>query len=119
MEKTLQPIVGIIMGSDSDLKIMEAAAEILKTFDVPYELTIVSAHRTPLRMTEYAASAIDGQEPRMVGGIHHPDERWRISYAGGVQQALLRRNADRVHRERLGRSLPLARYGSGHGRSYP
>ncbi|MEO9005449.1 MAG: 5-(carboxyamino)imidazole ribonucleotide mutase [Ginsengibacter sp.] len=59
MEKTLQPIVGIIMGSDSDLKIMEAAAEILKTFDVPYELTIVSAHRTPLRMTEYAASAID------------------------------------------------------------
>ncbi|MEO8962057.1 MAG: 5-(carboxyamino)imidazole ribonucleotide mutase [Ginsengibacter sp.] len=59
MEKANLPIVGIIMGSDSDLKIMEAAAEILKTFGVTYELTIVSAHRTPLRMTEYATSAID------------------------------------------------------------
>jgi 5-(carboxyamino)imidazole ribonucleotide mutase len=47
------------MGSDSDLKIMEAAAEILKHFDVSYELTIVSAHRTPLRMVEYASSAIE------------------------------------------------------------
>jgi len=58
MVKTLQPIVGIIMGSDSDLKIMEAAAAILKEFEVPYELSIVSAHRTPLRMVEYATSAI-------------------------------------------------------------
>ena len=49
--------VGIIMGSDSDLKIMEAAAEILKQFEVEFELTIVSAHRTPMRMVEYAASA--------------------------------------------------------------
>jgi len=58
MAKTHQPIVGIIMGSDSDLKIMEAAAAILKEFEVPYELSIVSAHRTPLRMVEYATSAI-------------------------------------------------------------
>lgn len=58
MEKSNQPLVGIIMGSDSDLKIMEAAAEVLKTFDVPYELTIVSAHRTPLRMVDYATSAL-------------------------------------------------------------
>jgi 5-(carboxyamino)imidazole ribonucleotide mutase len=57
MAKANQPLVGIIMGSDSDLKIMEAAAEILKDFDVPYEITIVSAHRTPLRMVEYASSA--------------------------------------------------------------
>ena len=49
--------VGIIMGSDSDLKVMEAAAEILKKFDVAYELTIVSAHRTPSRMVDYATSA--------------------------------------------------------------
>ncbi len=49
--------VGIIMGSDSDLKVMEAAAEILKQFGVEYELTIVSAHRTPMRMVEYATSA--------------------------------------------------------------
>jgi 5-(carboxyamino)imidazole ribonucleotide mutase len=59
MTKTKQPLVGIIMGSDSDLKIMEAAADILKQFDVPYELTIVSAHRTPMRMMEYATSALE------------------------------------------------------------
>jgi phosphoribosylcarboxyaminoimidazole (NCAIR) mutase len=41
--------VGIIMGSDSDLKIMDAAAKLLEKFDVKFELTIVSAHRTPLR----------------------------------------------------------------------
>ncbi|MEO8721335.1 MAG: 5-(carboxyamino)imidazole ribonucleotide mutase [Ginsengibacter sp.] len=59
MTKSVQPVVGIIMGSDSDLKIMEAAAEILKHFEVPYELSIVSAHRTPMRMMEYSKSAID------------------------------------------------------------
>lgn len=51
------PLVGIIMGSDSDLNIMEAAANLLKEFDVPFELTVVSAHRTPLRMVEYATAA--------------------------------------------------------------
>jgi 5-(carboxyamino)imidazole ribonucleotide mutase len=49
--------VGIIMGSDSDLKIMDAAAKLLKKFDVKFELTIVSAHRTPLRMVDYATTA--------------------------------------------------------------
>ncbi|HEX8358368.1 MAG TPA: 5-(carboxyamino)imidazole ribonucleotide mutase [Segetibacter sp.] len=53
----LQPLVGIIMGSDSDLPIMKAAADLLKGFDVAFELTIVSAHRTPERMMEYARSA--------------------------------------------------------------
>ncbi|CBQ70397.1 probable phosphoribosyl-5-aminoimidazole carboxylase [Sporisorium reilianum SRZ2] len=52
-----QPLVGIIMGSDSDLPVMMAAADILKKFDVPFELTIVSAHRTPDRMRTYARSA--------------------------------------------------------------
>ena len=51
------PLVGIIMGSDSDLPVMIAAARILDNFGVPYELTIVSAHRTPERMTEYAHGA--------------------------------------------------------------
>jgi 5-(carboxyamino)imidazole ribonucleotide mutase len=51
------PLVGIIMGSDSDLPVMEAAADILKHFDIPFELTVVSAHRTPLRMVEYAQRA--------------------------------------------------------------
>lgn len=51
------PIVGIIMGSDSDLPIMQAAADILNKFHIPFELTIVSAHRTPQRLMDYAASA--------------------------------------------------------------
>lgn len=53
-----QALVGIIMGSDSDLPIMEEAANILKSFNIPYELTIVSAHRTPDRMFTYAKSAL-------------------------------------------------------------
>ena len=54
---TVQPIVGIIMGSDSDLSIMQDAANILKQFNIPFELTVVSAHRTPIRMVEYATTA--------------------------------------------------------------
>lgn len=50
-------IVGIIMGSDSDLPVMQSAAEILKEFEIKFEVTIVSAHRTPERMFEYAKSA--------------------------------------------------------------
>jgi len=49
--------VGIIMGSDSDLSIMQDAADILQDLGVAYELTVVSAHRTPLRMIEYAQKA--------------------------------------------------------------
>jgi len=52
-----KPKVAIIMGSDSDLPVMKDAAEILEKFGVPYELTIVSAHRTPDRMYEYAKTA--------------------------------------------------------------
>ncbi|ODV89060.1 hypothetical protein CANCADRAFT_133364 [Tortispora caseinolytica NRRL Y-17796] len=51
------PSVGIIMGSDSDLKVMSAAADILREFEVPFELTIVSAHRTPDRMVTYSRTA--------------------------------------------------------------
>lgn len=51
------PIVSIIMGSDSDLAVMEAAATVLESLDVSYELTIVSAHRTPDRMIDYAKAA--------------------------------------------------------------
>ncbi|MGN6616557.1 MAG: 5-(carboxyamino)imidazole ribonucleotide mutase [Ilyomonas sp.] len=50
-------IVGIIMGSDSDLPVMKAAADVLKDFDIAFELTVISAHRTPLRMIEYASTA--------------------------------------------------------------
>jgi len=50
-------IVGIIMGSQSDLKVMKEAAEFLEEINVPFELTIVSAHRTPQRMVDYASTA--------------------------------------------------------------
>jgi 5-(carboxyamino)imidazole ribonucleotide mutase len=49
--------VAIIMGSDSDLTIMQPAAEFLKSFGIPFELTIVSAHRTPQRLVSYATKA--------------------------------------------------------------
>jgi 5-(carboxyamino)imidazole ribonucleotide mutase len=53
----MNPQVGIIMGSDSDLNIMQAASDILKQFGIAHEVTVVSAHRTPLRMVEYAQKA--------------------------------------------------------------
>ncbi len=49
--------VAIIMGSDSDLPVMQPAAEFLKSFGIPFELTIVSAHRTPRRLVSYATKA--------------------------------------------------------------
>lgn len=51
------PKVGIIMGSNSDLPTMQAAADILKEFGIPYEIDIVSAHRTPEKMFDYAKNA--------------------------------------------------------------
>lgn len=53
----MTPIVGIIMGSDSDLPVMQEAAALLEEFEVPYEITVVSAHRTPQRLVKYAESA--------------------------------------------------------------
>jgi len=66
--------VGIIMGSDSDLPVMQAAADILDELGVAYEITIVSAHRTPKRMYDYAESA-DARGIRVIiagaGGAAH------------------------------------------------
>lgn len=66
------PIVSIIMGSDSDMPVMNQAAEMLEYFEIPYEKTIVSAHRTPLRMVEFAQKA------------HHRGIRVIIAGAGGA-----------------------------------
>ena len=54
---TQQPVVGVIMGSDSDWPVMEDAALALAEFEVPFEVGVVSAHRTPGRMLEYARGA--------------------------------------------------------------
>ena len=53
----MNPLIGIIMGSDSDLPVMQPAADILRRFEIAFELTVVSAHRTPQRMMEYARAA--------------------------------------------------------------
>ncbi|MDN5347816.1 MAG: 5-(carboxyamino)imidazole ribonucleotide mutase [Clostridia bacterium] len=53
----MQPLVGIVMGSDSDLPVMRAAADILSEWQVGYELTIISAHRSPEQALAYARSA--------------------------------------------------------------
>ena len=54
-----EPKIGIIMGSDSDLPVMRGAAEIIEEFEVPFEITIVSAHRTPDRLWDYGREAVD------------------------------------------------------------
>ena len=71
-----EPKVGIIMGSDSDLPVMRQAADVLVEFDVPHEVTIVSAHRTPRRMVEYgeqaAARGLDVLVAGAGGAAHLP-----------------------------------------------
>jgi len=55
----MKPLVGIVMGSDSDLPVMKESAEILEEFQVSFEITVISAHRNPERLAEYASSAED------------------------------------------------------------
>lgn len=63
-----KPLVGIIMGSDSDLPVMSEAVSILEEFGIPYEVAIVSAHRTPDKMYEYAKSAADREIKVIIAG---------------------------------------------------
>ncbi len=69
-----KPKVGILMGSDSDLPVMQKAWEVLKQFDIPFEVNIISAHRSPDRLEEYASSAY-GRGLRVIiagaGGAAH------------------------------------------------
>jgi len=58
-EKKNNPLVGILMGSDSDLSIMEEAFQVLDSFEVPFEVRILSAHRSPRQTSEYAKNAAD------------------------------------------------------------
>jgi 5-(carboxyamino)imidazole ribonucleotide mutase len=53
------PVVGVVMGSNSDWEVMRHAALVLKDFNVPYEAEVISAHRTPDRMFEYAEAAVE------------------------------------------------------------
>jgi len=58
-KQTNKPLVGVIMGSDSDLPVMKDAADILKDAGIAFEMTIVSAHRTPKRLVKYAQTAVE------------------------------------------------------------
>jgi 5-(carboxyamino)imidazole ribonucleotide mutase len=68
------PLVGVIMGSDSDLRVMQDAVDVLVEFDVPHEVRVVSAHRTPDWLSEYARAAV-GRRLRVIiagaGGAAH------------------------------------------------
>jgi len=63
--------VGIVMGSDSDLDIMKAAVTLLKSFDIPYEITVASAHRSPERASEFAATAYARGIRVIIAGAGH------------------------------------------------
>ena len=81
------PVVGIVMGSDSDWPVMEPAALALEEFDVPYEAHVLSAHRTPRRMLDYAEAAA-GRGLRVIiagagGAAHLPGHGRRRHPAAG------------------------------------
>jgi phosphoribosylamine--glycine ligase len=65
------PQVGIVMGSDSDLDIMKETAAILKKFQIPYEMTVASAHRSPQRAADFAGSALERGIKVIVAGAGH------------------------------------------------
>lgn len=67
-QSSSQPLVGVVMGSDSDWPVMQAAATILKDFGVPFEAKVVSAHRTPDLLFDYAASARERGLKAIVAG---------------------------------------------------
>ena len=63
--------VGIVMGSDSDLDIMQEAAAVLKKFQIPYEMTVASAHRSPQRAGDFAATALKRGMKVIIAGAGH------------------------------------------------
>lgn len=73
------PLVGIVLGSDSDLPIMEGAGEVLRQFGVRYEMRILSAHRSPEQTAEYARSAADRGLQVLIAGAG-----WAAHLAGAL-----------------------------------
>jgi len=65
------PEVGIVMGSDSDLRVMEETTAVLKKFDISFEMTVASAHRSPKKAAEFASSARDRGIKVIVAGAGH------------------------------------------------
>jgi len=73
------PAVGIVMGSDSDLEVMKAASAVLQQFDIPYEMTVASAHRSPRRAAEFASSADKRGIKVIIAGAGHAAPRAKNS----------------------------------------
>jgi phosphoribosylamine--glycine ligase len=65
------PLVSIVMGSDSDLEVMQEAASVLKKFDVAYEMTVASAHRSPERASKFAKTAMERGVRVIIAGAGH------------------------------------------------
>lgn len=65
------PLIGIVMGSDSDLEIMKEAASVLKKFEISYEMTVASAHRSPQKASEYAKTAMERGIRVIIAGAGH------------------------------------------------
>ena len=65
------PQVGIVMGSDSDLGVMQSASDVLKEFNIAYEITVASAHRSPQRAAEWASSARERGVKVIIAGAGH------------------------------------------------
>ncbi len=65
------PLVGIVMGSDSDLTVMQEAASVLKKFEIPYVMTVASAHRSPQRAADFAGSALERGLKVIIAGAGH------------------------------------------------
>ena len=78
-EKANSPLVGVIMGSDSDLAVMEGAFQVLESFDVPYEARILSAHRSPEETASYAREAAGRGMKALIAGAG-----WAAHLAGVV-----------------------------------
>jgi 5-(carboxyamino)imidazole ribonucleotide mutase len=87
-EEKVKPVVGIIMGSDSDLAVMSETARMLEKFSIPFEIEVTSAHRSPARTHEYASTAIErglkvvivaagGAAHRRGGRVDDPSRRSR------------------------------------------
>ena len=71
MTNATPALVGIVMGSDSDLGIMEAAVAMLKQFEIPFDITVASAHRSPARAMDYAAGAAARGMKVIIAGAGH------------------------------------------------
>ncbi len=81
-EHEVNPLVGIVMGSDSDLAVMEEAFQVMETYGIPYEARILSAHRSPEATAEYARTAIERGLQVLIAGAG-----WAAHLAGAIAAA--------------------------------